>query len=74
MNQITLTLPYPISANRYWATRTVPAKGARKAMALTYVTPEAKAYKAEVEALCVAAGVRRPAVSAPPCRLAGPPA
>ena len=60
MNQITLTLPYPISANRYWATRTVPAKGARKAMALTYVTPEAKAYKAEVEALCVAAGVRRP--------------
>jgi crossover junction endodeoxyribonuclease RusA len=57
---ITLTLPYPISANRYWATRTVPAKGARKAMAMTYVTPEAKAYKADVEALCVAAGVRRP--------------
>lgn len=57
---ITLTLPYPISANRYWATRTVPAKGARKAMALTYVTPEAKAYKDQVEALCVAAGIRRP--------------
>ncbi len=60
MTLITLTLPYPISANRYWATRTVPAKGARKAMAMTYVTPEAKAYKAEVEALCIAAGVRRP--------------
>lgn len=60
MLTISLTLPYPISANRYWATRTVPAKGARKAMALTYVTPEAKAYKANVEAICVASGVRRP--------------
>jgi crossover junction endodeoxyribonuclease RusA len=60
MTSITLTLPYPISANRYWATRTVPAKGARKAMALTYVTPEAKAYKATVEAICMAAGIRRP--------------
>lgn len=60
MSSITLTLPYPISANRYWATRTVPAKGARKAMALTYVTPEAKAYKATVEAICVAAGIRGP--------------
>jgi crossover junction endodeoxyribonuclease RusA len=57
---ITLVLPYPISANRYWATRTVPAKGARKAMALTYVTPEAKAYKATVESICMAAGIRRP--------------
>lgn len=57
---ITLILPYPISANRYWATRTVPAKGARKAMAMTYVTPEAKAYKSTVEAICAAAGVRRP--------------
>jgi crossover junction endodeoxyribonuclease RusA len=60
MKPIILTLPYPISANRYWATRTVPAKGARKAMALTYVTPEAKAYKSTVEAICVAAGIRRP--------------
>jgi len=60
MSPIILTLPYPISANRYWATRTVPGKGARKPMALTYVTAEAKAYKGEVEALCVAAGIRRP--------------
>lgn len=60
MTPIALTLPYPISANRYWATRVIPGKGPRKAMALTYVTPEAKAYKAEVEALCVAAGIRRP--------------
>lgn len=57
---ITLTLPYPISANRYWATRTIPGKGARKAMAMTYVTPEAKAYKTLVEATCRAAGIRTP--------------
>ncbi len=57
---ITLTLPYPISANRYWATRTIPGKGARKAMAMTYVTPEAKAYKAAVASICAAAGIRVP--------------
>jgi crossover junction endodeoxyribonuclease RusA len=45
MKTITLTVPYPISANRYWATRTVTPKGKRP-MAMTYVTPEAKAYKA----------------------------
>jgi crossover junction endodeoxyribonuclease RusA len=60
MKSITLTLPYPISANRYWATRTVPAKGARKAMALTYVTPEAKAFKDQVQLLARAAGVTKP--------------
>lgn len=60
MTPITLILPYPISANRYWATRTIPAKGARKAMAMTYVTPEAKAYKSTVEAICDAAGIRGP--------------
>lgn len=41
---ITLTLPYPISANRYWAHRVVTPKGG-KAMALTYVTNEAKAFR-----------------------------
>ena len=59
MNSITLTLPYPISANRYWATRTVTPKGGR-AMALTYVTPEAKAFKEQVQLLARAAGVRAP--------------
>lgn len=59
MNTITLTLPYPISANRYWATRTVTPKG-KKPMAMTYVTPEAKAFKAEVEQLARAAGVTAP--------------
>lgn len=61
MNTITLTLPYPISANRYWATRTVTPKG-KKPMAMTYVTPEAKAFKAEVEQLVRAAGVLAPII------------
>lgn len=52
---IVLTLPYPISANRYWATRIV--KSGSKQIAITYVTPEAKAYKAEVAQLCRIAGV-----------------
>jgi crossover junction endodeoxyribonuclease RusA len=59
MNTITLTLPYPISANRYWATRTVTPKGG-KAMAMTYVTAEAKAFKASVEQLARAAGITAP--------------
>lgn len=42
---IELTLPYPISANRYWAHRVVKSKETGKWMALTYVTPEAKAYR-----------------------------
>lgn len=41
-----LTLPYPPSANRYWATRVV-GKG-RAARAVTYVTTEAKAYREDV--------------------------
>jgi crossover junction endodeoxyribonuclease RusA len=56
---ITLTLPYPISANRYWATRTVTPKGGRT-MALTYITPEAKAFKAAVLQLARAAGITAP--------------
>ena len=59
MNTITLVLPYPISANRYWATRTVTPKGG-KPMAMTYVTPEAKAFKADVTLAAWRAGVRAP--------------
>jgi crossover junction endodeoxyribonuclease RusA len=51
---MTITLPYPISANRYWRTRIV------KNIAMTYVSPEAKSYKTEVGWLCRAAGVRSP--------------
>ena len=47
---INLTLPYPISSNRYWATRVITPRATGKPMAMTYITPEAKAYKAEVEA------------------------
>lgn len=60
MQSITLTLPYPISANRYWATRTVAPKGGGRPMAMTYVTPEAKAFKAQVLALARAGGVAAP--------------
>lgn len=56
---IRLTLPWPVSANRYWATRIVKPKG-RPAMAMTYVTAEAKAYKAQAELIARAAGIRAP--------------
>lgn len=59
MNTITLVLPYPVSANRYWSTRTVTPKGGRP-MAMTYVTPAAKEFKAAVERIARAAGVRAP--------------
>jgi len=57
---ITLVLPYPISANRYWAHRVVRNKGTGQPMALTYVTPEAKAYREQVGLLARVAGVRKP--------------
>lgn len=56
---VRLTLPYPISANRYWASRTVTPKG-KPSFTSTYVTPEAKAYKAQVQKLALVAGVRKP--------------
>ncbi|MBN4999068.1 RusA family crossover junction endodeoxyribonuclease [Stenotrophomonas maltophilia] len=55
---IHLTLPYPISSNRYWATRVIPKKP--KPLAITYVTEDAKAYKAAVGHLAKAAGIRAP--------------
>ena len=59
---ITLILPYPISANRYWATRVIKRKGAKFSSAMTYVTPEAERYKRDVAMLALAAGLRAPAV------------
>ena len=56
---ITLVLPPPVSANRYWATRIVTPKGGGRPIAMTYVTPEAKAYKEQVGWLAKAAGVKR---------------
>lgn len=55
---ITLHLPYPISANRYWASRVATVHG--KQMPLVYVTAEAKAYRKEVAGLALGAGVRDP--------------
>jgi crossover junction endodeoxyribonuclease RusA len=59
-NRIVLTLPYPISANRYWASRVIKAKATGKYMAMTYVTAEAKDFKEQVGWLCRAAGIRAP--------------
>lgn len=56
MSEIVLTLPWPVSANRYWRTRVV------KKIAMTYVSAEAKAYKQSVGWLARAAGVRAPIV------------
>lgn len=51
---IFLTLPYPVSANRYWKAVTIPGR--------TMMAPskEAKAYKAEVAKIARAAGLAAP--------------
>jgi crossover junction endodeoxyribonuclease RusA len=51
---IVLTLPYPVSANRYWKAITIPGR--------TMMAPskEAKAFRAEVAQICAAAGIRSP--------------
>lgn len=54
---ISLTLPYPVSANRYWASRIVQPKG-KPPFVSTYVTAEAKQFKESVGWLLRAAGVR----------------
>lgn len=54
MAGLTITLPYPISANKYW--RPVPVNG----RSMIVPTKEAKAYKQEVMWLFRAAGVRSP--------------
>lgn len=53
---IELTLPYPISANRYW--RTYLPRGC--AAPVTTVSPEAKAYQDRVRRVAREAGVHRP--------------
>lgn len=55
---INLTLPYPISANRYW--RTFMPKGFKAPV--TTVSPEAKEYKQSVGWICKAAGIKSPIV------------
>lgn len=53
---ITLTLPYPISANRYWRSFAHKSTG----RTITVVSPEAKSYKSEVGWLAKEAGIRAP--------------
>jgi crossover junction endodeoxyribonuclease RusA len=57
---IELTLPYPISANRYWASRVIKAKATGKWMSMTYVTPEAQAYKEQIAWIVSRAGIGKP--------------
>lgn len=54
MNSITLTLPYPLSVNRYW----MPVKMKQHLAILP--TKEGKAYRADATARCIAQGVRKP--------------
>jgi crossover junction endodeoxyribonuclease RusA len=53
---IVLTLPYPISANRYWQSFVPP--GAKRA--LVHLSTEAKAFKKDVAWIARAAGIRQP--------------
>ena len=52
----TLTLPYPISANRYWSNYVLP--GSKRAM--QGPSTEAKAYRRTVQKIAMAAGLVRP--------------
>lgn len=54
--EITLTLPYPLSANRYW--RTYMPRGFKAPV--TVLSAEAKAYKNGVKLLAKEAGIIRP--------------
>jgi len=51
---VRLVLPYPVSANRYWAT---VARGKR---AITYVTEDAKVFKRECAWIAKQAGCTNP--------------
>lgn len=53
---ILLTLPYPISANRYWQSFVPP--GARRA--LVHLSNEAKAYRRQVDEICAQQGIVQP--------------
>jgi crossover junction endodeoxyribonuclease RusA len=57
---IEVRLPYPISANRYFRDRVIPAKGARAAIVQRYVTKEARQYQEAVGWILRGAGVREP--------------
>ncbi|CAM2143751.1 crossover junction endodeoxyribonuclease RusA [Pararobbsia alpina] len=60
MSPITVRLPYPISANRYWRTRVITPKAGRSPIVSTYVSPEAKEFKAIVGEMLRSVGCVRP--------------
>jgi len=62
MNPITITLPYPISANAYWRTRVIKPKSGGPALAMTYVSEDAKVYKQQVGWALKSAGIRKPMI------------
>lgn len=53
---ISLTIPYPVSANRYW--RSFVPRGHKRAIVV--LSDEAKAFKSEVGWIAKAAGIRAP--------------
>jgi crossover junction endodeoxyribonuclease RusA len=62
MSTVELVLPYPVSANRYWASRIVKSKATGRQIAVAYVTPEAVEYRDHVVGIARAAGIRKPIV------------
>lgn len=54
LKTIELTLPYPISANRYWRSFSAGKR------VVTVPSPEAKDYKQSVQLIAQAAGIRAP--------------
>lgn len=57
---VVLVLPYPISANRYWASRVYYDAKTRSSRAMTYVTPEARQYREDVAWIARKAGITHP--------------
>jgi Holliday junction resolvase RusA-like endonuclease len=48
VKRYTVTLPEPPSANRWWRTTIIPAKGKRPATVNTYLSKEAREYKERI--------------------------
>lgn len=60
---IKLTLPHPVSANAYWATRAWIDKASKQPKFQTYVTPEAEKFKRDAGFIAKAAGFRQPTMN-----------
>lgn len=57
---VTVRLPYPVSTNRYWGRRWVPASKGKPGFIHDYLTPEARTYREEVGWLLRQAGIGHP--------------